>query len=155
MANWWISNIWNWYCYYHRPSFFGPQKFFYQVFHQFHHFSYKLHRITVTYYIIDRKAKNFNRISDFVVTIAIATCGSLCVCISSASTFFMAYLLSMLCLLCLRLLYLGELFALSAFSVACFVCVFCALLRLRLPWLALFVFAICVLSAPSASAMHQ
>ena len=121
MANWQISNIWNWYCCCHFPGFFGPQKFFHQVFYQFYYFNYKLHRIIMTYYIIDKKANNFDRTSSFAVTIAVATCDSFYIYALSTFASFV------LCLLCLHLLYFDELSTPSASFVTCFVCVCCAL----------------------------
>ena len=47
----------------------------------------------MTCYIINRKANDFSRTSDFAVTIAVVAYGSLCVCILSASAFSMPYLL--------------------------------------------------------------
>ncbi len=98
---------------------------------------------------VDRKANDFSKVSDFTITIAIATCGSLCVYALSTSTSFMP------CPLRLRLLCLGESSAPSASSMArsvyvyylylvhfvgicctsvsrLLVCVFYSLLRLRL-----------------------
>ena len=74
----------------------------------------------MTYYIVNRKVNNFSRMSSFAVTVAVATCDSLCVCALSASTSSMSHLF------CLRLLCLGE-------SSAC----------LRLIWLALSASAVC------------
>ena len=156
MTNWQISDIWSRCCYCYRLNFFKSQKNFYQVVYQLHHFSSKLYKITVTCYIVNRKANNLSKTS---VTIAVATCGSFCICVLSVSTFFMP------CPLCLRLLCLEELFVPSASSVVCSIyvcclclvrsiCVCCALvsclLCLRLLWLALFasiVIAVCVYCA--------
>ena len=123
----------------------------------------------MTYYIVDKKANNLSRTSDFVVTIAITACSSFYVCVLSASAFSVLHLLR-LCLLCLGelsahlfLLWLAPsmstvprwivcLFASSVACSVCFyytsvscllVCVFCGLLRLRL------------LSVLSASAIPQ
>lgn len=97
--------------------------------------------MTITCYIVDKKANNFSKTFGFAVTIAIAIYDSLCVCVlSTLSAFFVFCLLFVPCPLCLylrlrlplHLLYLGCLF------------------YLRLPWFVLFASAICVLSATSA-----
>ena len=153
IANWQISNIWSW-CYCRRrPSFFGPQKILHQVIYQFNHFSYKLHGITVTYYIVEKKANNFSKTS---VTIAVTTCNSLCVCVLSVFAFSISRPLR------LRLLYLNKSSAPSTSSMACSVRICClyfirsiyiccasvsCLLRLHFPWLILstsIVFAVCI-----------
>lgn len=81
----------------------------------------------MTYYIIDKKANNFNRTSGFAVSVVVIACDSFCICTLSTSTSSVFYLLH------LRLLYLNELsaclylfwLALSTYTVCIFVCCVC------------------------------
>ena len=122
----------------------------------------------MTYYIVDKKANNFSKISDFAITVTIAACNSLRIYILSVFASFVTCLLSVPRLLHLCLLCLSELFALSASFVACsvyvyylcliyFVYVYYAsvnyLLRLYFLWLALFASAICAPFVLSVFAM--
>lgn len=112
--------------------FFGVLKFFYQIFHQFHHFGCKLYRIIVTCYIIDKKTNNFTKSSSFAITIAVATYNSLRSYVSSIFASSIVYLLSITCPLRLYFPCFGELFILSTSSMACSVCILCSLLHLYL-----------------------
>ena len=125
IVNWQILDVWNWCCCHYCLSFFGPQKLFQQVFLEFHHFSYNLYRITVTNYIVDKKANNFEKTFGFIVTIAVTTCDSFLVYVFFTSTSFVDGWLSVPYLLRLCLLWLDDLFALSTSSVLCSVCIYC------------------------------